>query len=152
MICPFGVAFVDVDDGFDVARLYLHDDRYAHVAVDFRLFEFFDDGSFGQVLNAYVDGRDDVATVDRLFVDDVEILVEYLAAVSDAIGTTEQTLSNDSSRPQRGRRPPSFSAYISPTVRSASVPKGFSRALSSSQWKPLWNFVRLNTGNFSTSE
>lgn len=84
------VAFVDVDDGFDVARLYLHDDRYAHVAVDFRLFEFFDDGSFGQVLNAYVDGRDDVATVDRLFVDDVEILVEYLAAVSDAIGTTEQ--------------------------------------------------------------
>ena len=84
------VALVDVDDGFDVARLHFHDDRHAHVAVDLRLFEFFDDGSFGQVLNAYVDGRDDVATVDRLFVDDVEILVEHLAAVSDTIGTTEQ--------------------------------------------------------------
>ena len=45
--------------------------------------------------------------------------------------------SYESSSPQRGVRPSSFAANMSPTVRPANVPYGRSRAFSSSSWKPL---------------
>ena len=59
--------------------------------------------------------------------------------------------SYDNSSPQRGVRPSSFAANMSPTVRPASVPYGRSRAFNSSSWKPLCSLESLKTGSIFTS-
>ena len=80
-------AFLHVDDRLDVARLDFHDDGDTHVAIDF--LQLVDDRTLCQVLHAHVEGRDDVGTVDRRGVGDVQELIAHLSAVYNTIGASQ---------------------------------------------------------------
>ena len=90
MVLPFGVVTLavsfHVDNGFHVACLYFHDDGYSYVCT--YLLQHVYEASFCQVLHAHVDGCNDVGSVDRRCVCDVEELVHHLAAVLDAVLTS----------------------------------------------------------------
>ena len=83
-------ALLHVHDSLDVARLHLHHNRYAHVAID--KFQLVDDGTLGQILNAHVDGGHDIGTVHGRGVHDVKELVEHLPSVYDAILATKDAI------------------------------------------------------------
>ena len=80
--------FLHVDNGLDVSGLHLHNDGYAHVAVNY--LQFIDNGALSQVLHLHVDGGYDVGSGYRRGVYNVEKLIEHLAPVLDAVGTPEQ--------------------------------------------------------------
>ena len=92
MVFNFAVLAVDalfhVDDGFNVARLHLHDNGHAHVTVDFA--QFVDDGSLGQILHAHVYGGHNIGSSDGRCVHDVQKFIEHFPAVLDAIGAPQQ--------------------------------------------------------------
>ena len=75
--------FLHVDDSLDVTGGNLHDDGDTHIAVD--QLQFVDDGTLSQILHAYVDGRNDVGTVNGRYICDVQESITHLAAVNDTI-------------------------------------------------------------------
>ena len=85
-------AALHVDDGFDVARLDFHDDSHTHQSVYIFVVELPYDGTLSQVLHVHIDGGHDVGTIGGRRVGDVQILVEHLAAVYDAVLATQQTV------------------------------------------------------------
>ena len=79
--------FLHVHYGLDVACGHLHDYCHSYVAVN--LLQLLYDGAFGQVLHPYVNSGDDVGTIDRWSVHDVEELVQHLPSVYESVGTSQ---------------------------------------------------------------
>ena len=60
--------FFHVDNGLHVARRHFHDDGHTHIGVDF--LQFLDHRPLSQILNADVDGGDDVGAINGRCVHD----------------------------------------------------------------------------------
>ena len=79
--------FVEIDDCFHITRRYLHHNGHTYVTIN--LFQLVNQCTFGQVLHADINGRDDVGTVNRGGVSDIKESIAHLTTVNDTIRTTK---------------------------------------------------------------
>ncbi len=79
------IAFGHVYNGFDVSRLHFHQDGDAYGGVDF--FQFIHQCFLCNVLHTYINGGDDIATIYRGDIHDVQVFVHYLLTVGDPVST-----------------------------------------------------------------
>ena len=94
VIPALGIAAVgtplQINDGLDVASLNLHHYSHAHVAINVLTLEFSQQGTLSQVLHVDIYRGNDVGTVSGRRVSNVEVLVEHLATVYNAVLATQQ--------------------------------------------------------------
>ena len=69
-----------IDDGFYFSGCNFHQYDYTHGGV--QLFQLVYQCFFANILHTYIDGGDQVATVDRGDIDNVQVFVHHLLAVS----------------------------------------------------------------------
>ena len=82
-----------IDDGFNIARLYFHQDSDAHLTIN--LFQFINDGMLSQILHTHIDGSHDIGTIDRVQDGNIHILVQHLPTVHHTIGSTEDRVKRE---------------------------------------------------------
>ena len=74
------VSFGHVHDGFNLAGLYFHEDSHAYISVDF--LQLVEQGLFGDVLHTHIDGGDDVTTIYRRDVYNIQVFVHDLLSMA----------------------------------------------------------------------
>ena len=94
VVFPFAIGSVftlfHVYDGLDITGTDFHHDSYAHIATDFLQLVY--NGTFGQILHTYVNGRYDVGTIYRGSVCDIQEFVEYLTSMDNAVFTPQNAV------------------------------------------------------------
>ena len=72
-----------VDDGFHFSGSYLH--QYHHTHTGIQLFQFIHQCFLANILHTYVDSTNQIATVNRWHIDNVQVFVHHLLTVCQSV-------------------------------------------------------------------